>query len=183
MADGLSATEAARRLDTSRPTIYGLLEGGELKGVKLARGTRFAWRVDEASVEEYLVQHGKFAGTRRASRPRMRNIERDIAGLRELVLAGAPVGGLEQIQRERDDLRASVVTLTEAVARSRTVADLQAQADTERAAMIQHLLAAASAGERADALRRAAAAELKEAVATASRAGHLGALRAQSETR
>ena len=43
--------------------------------------------------------------------------------------------------------------------------------------MARHLLAALGAGERADDMRRAAIAELQEATAAFTRAGHVGDLR------
>ena len=80
------------------------------------------------------------------------------------------------VDRERDDLRSQMIALQDALARMRAVAELQRDVDRERAAMIEHLQAALSAGERADELRRSALAQLEDAVATAAIPGHLGDL-------
>ena len=45
-----SPKEAARRLGTSLPTIYRLLRGGELSGVKVGG----QWRISDASLQKYL---------------------------------------------------------------------------------------------------------------------------------
>jgi phage I-like protein len=104
-------------------------------------------------------------------------VEKEIAALRSLVEAGLPADtGLDRLQEDRDDLRAQVVTLSESLARGRTAADLHGRAETERAAVNEHLLAALAASERADELRRQAITELQEAVAASSRIGHAGAL-------
>ena len=42
--------EAARRLGISLPTIYRLLRGGELSGVKVGG----QWRISDASIQTYL---------------------------------------------------------------------------------------------------------------------------------
>jgi excisionase family DNA binding protein len=178
MADTISTREAAERLQTSEPTVRLMLETGELAGFQQARGKRFAWRVETASVKAYLAANGPFGGVRRESKGRMARVEKEIAWLRSLVEAGLPAdAGLDRLQEDRDDLRARVVTLSESVARGRTAAELHARAETERAAVNEHLLAALAASERADELRRQAIAELEEAVAASSRLGHAGALR------
>jgi excisionase family DNA binding protein len=179
VTDGVSTKETARRLGTTPPTVRALLENGELQAVKVPRGSRFAWLVNELSIASYLAQNGQFTGGRRVHKSRIASLEHELAAVRAAIgRAAAPVDlELETLQRERDDLRATVVTLQDVVARARTVADLHQQADAARAKVIEHLIAAVSAGEQADALRRAAVAELEEAVAAASRARHLGDLR------
>jgi excisionase family DNA binding protein len=178
MADTISTREAAQRLQASEPTVRLLLKTGELRGFKETRGKRFAWHVETESAEAYLAANGPFRGVRRASKGRMARVEKEIASLRAVVEAGLPAdAGLDRLQQDRDDLRAHVVTLSESVARGRTVAELHARAETERADINRHLLAALAASERADELRRQAIAELEEAVAASSRVGHAGALR------
>lgn len=185
MHDTLSTGEAASLLTTTPPTIRDLLVRGELEGERQPRGKGFCWRVYPDSVTQFLDQHGPFNGRRRTSRDRQQLTEeavRDLRGqleeLRELVDGRAsPNEGLKHLQRERDDLRATVVTLKELLTRSRTVAELQERAEAERAAVAEHLVEAVSAGERADMLRRSALEELAEAVAAAFRAGHAGDLR------
>jgi excisionase family DNA binding protein len=182
MADIISTSKAADRLQTSVPTVRALLEANELAGFKETRRSRFVWRIETSSVDAYLAAHGPFHGVRRASRARMAGIEKEIASLRALVEAGLPSdAGLDRLQQDRDDQRAQVVTLSEALARGRTVAEFQTRADEERAAVNEHLLAAMAASGRADDLRRAAISELEEAVAASSRAGHAGALRAEGD--
>jgi hypothetical protein len=68
------------------------------------------------------------------------------------------------------------VALTDALARTRSAADMRDRAEEERAAMVRHLGEAIAAGERADDLRRAALRELEEAVAAAGQPGHPGSL-------
>jgi excisionase family DNA binding protein len=180
--DTISTKEAAIRLETSEPTVRSLFESGELTGFKKQRGKRFALRIATESVDAYLAANGPGHGVRRASGGRMARVEKEVAALRSLVEAGLPAdAGLDRLQEDRDDLRAQVVALTEAVARGRTVAELQARVETERAAANEHLLAALAGSERVDALRRNAIAELEEAVATSFRAGHAGDLWAESK--
>jgi excisionase family DNA binding protein len=182
MADTISTKEAANRLKTSEPTVRSLFDSGELTGFKKQRGKRFALRIATESVDAYLAANGPGRGVRRASGGRMASVEKEVAALRSLVETGLPAGaGLERLQEDRDDLRAQVIALTDAVARGRTVAELQAGAETERAAVNEHLLAALAGSERVDTLRRTAVAELEEAVAASFRAGHAGELRAESK--
>lgn len=174
MADDLSTGEAAERLSTTPPTIRAMLLRGELTGHREDRGRRL-WRVDASSVDRHIELHGRFSGTRRPSR--LAEIERELAVLRAAVAGAGSID--KEAKRERDDLRATVVMLRESVARMQTVAQLQTEADRERAAVVEHLLAAVSAGERADGFRSKSLTELQEAVAAASRPGHVGDLGAE----
>ena len=95
--------------------------------------------------------------------------------VRALASAGQRTPGVNRIGeegRERDDLRARIVSLEEALARVRLAAELQRDADAERAAVVGRLLEALSASERAEALRRRAVTELEEALAAFSGPGH-----------
>jgi excisionase family DNA binding protein len=179
MADTISTKEAALLLKVSEPTVRLLLNTGELAGFKDPPGKkRFAWRIERRSVDAYLAAHGPGRGVRRASKGRMAGIEKEIALLRSLVEAGLPADtGLERLQEDRDDLRAQVVTLTEATVQGQHVAELQARADGRALVVGEHLLAALGAAERADQLRRETFAELQEAVAASFRARHAGPLR------
>lgn len=143
------------------------MKAGELAGRKRGRGKREVWEVDRVSVERFLARYGRFPGTRRASRkahPRARTSNDDLV----------------RLAAERDDLRARNVALSDALARSRDAADIQARADDERAAVVRHLIDAVAGAERADELRREAIAELQEATAAFSRPGHLGGLERDS---
>ena len=163
----MSTSTAAGMLGTSAVTVRSLLKGGELSGRNRGRGKRDVWEVDRVSVEQFLALHGRFTGTRRASRkepPRAARCNDDLAGL----------------AAERDDLRARNVALSDALARARAAADIQTRADDERATVVRHLIDAVAGAERADELRREAIAELQEAAAAFSRPGHLGGLKGDS---
>lgn len=182
VADGISVTEAARLLNTSPQTVRDLLERQELSGTRIPRGKRFSWEVDKKCVLRFAAKYGQFQGRRRRAPSAVAKLEAQVAELqgqvgvmtRDSRVPGAPSRDL--VAQERDDLRARVVALEEALVATRNVADLQRRADVERAAVVSHLLEAAAASERADALRREAAAALDEAVAAFSRPGHLGSL-------
>jgi excisionase family DNA binding protein len=179
MPASVTTSEAARRLGTTKPTVRVLLEKGQLSGTRLPRGSRFNWRIDEDSLERFLAECGRYDSRRAARTSRLGKIEVELAFLRQAVRGqGAEAGVLsnhqgpvDEIQRERDDLRAQVVSLEEALARAHAVAELQRDADAERAAVVEHLLAAGAANERADALRRKALTELEEALAGFARPG------------
>lgn len=182
MQDMLSTAEAAKQLGTSEPTVRRMLESRELRGEREKVGQKFRWRVDPTSVARFLASNGKFSGSRRKRPNRLTEVERRLNGLiervDELTSEGESTGGQRpnRMVEERDDLRAEVVSLTESLTRMRSFSDHQAEADAERAAVIQHLLAAVSAAERADQLRREAINDLQEALGDATRAGHAGAL-------
>jgi hypothetical protein len=78
------------------------------------------------------------------------------------------------VRAERDDLRARVVALEEVLMRMRAASELQREAAELRARVVSHLLAAIKENDSADELNRKAIAELEEAAASVTRAGHLG---------
>lgn len=176
MATDLSSGEAAEVLGTSRPTVRALIAKGVLEASRESRGTRFSWRVNENSLERFLAEHGRYDGRRRTGISRLEQVESDLSALWDLIERGGGASSKGGVERERDDLRAQVVSLQEALARAHAVAELQRDADTERAAVIDHLLAASAAGERADALRRQALGDLEEALAGFARPGHPGSI-------
>jgi hypothetical protein len=168
VSDAIRTSKAAGLLGTSAVTVRSLLKTGELSGRKRALGKREVWEVDRASVEQFLALYGRFTGTRRASRkepPRAARCDEDDPA---------------RLAAERDDLRARNVALSDALARARAAADIQARADDERAAVVRHLIEAVAGAERADDLRREAIAELQEAAAAFSRPGHVGGLESDS---
>jgi hypothetical protein len=179
MSDTLTTGQVAGELGTTAPTVRSLLERGLLTGRQEHRGTRFVWLVDASSVRTYLAKHGEFS--RRPRQSRLGKLEDEVAALAAVINTTnrreAPSTSRTAVERERDDLRATVVTLRETLARVHSVAELQREADAERSAIIEHLQAAVAAGERADVLRRRASGELEEALAAASRPGHLGVAR------
>ncbi len=166
---------AAQMLRTTPPTVRSLLEQERLQGRRIARGQRFVWRIQQASVEEFLEAHGPFPLRRRVVREnrRLDLLEADIARLRALI-HDSP--GVAEAAAERDDLRAAVVSLQEALARAHDALEVQQQVEAERAKQMSHLLAAAEAGERIDEMRRHAATMLQEALAGFTRPGHIGHL-------
>lgn len=176
---GLKTKEAARRLGTSTTTVNALLSKQRLTGVQQARGSRFSWEVDADSVERFLAEHGRYdAQPRRQTR--LTALEAELSSLRHAVQALLAEGQppryerLSEVERVRDDLQARMVNLEDALTRAHAVAELQSQADAERAAVIEHLLSAAAANERADALRRQALNDLQEALAGFTRPGYPG---------
>jgi len=179
MPRSLTASEAARLLGTSKPTVTALIAKGHLQATRQPRGKLSIWRIDERSVERWLDEHGRYDQQSRGGRSRLAKLEAEVSALREEVRALASAGQLEtgvnrvaEEGRERDDLRARIVSLEEALARAQLVAELQRDADAERAAVVGQLLEAIGASERADALRRRAVTELEEALAAFLRPGH-----------
>lgn len=151
---------------------------GELAGEEERHGARTWLRIHVASIDAYLAARGKF---KRPGHPGRTAVEEELRELRELIDRRGQVDALfdhEDVARERDDLRAAVVSLQQAVARMRAAAELHQAAERERSVVIEHLQAALAASERADELRRNAYAELEEAVSAATFPGHPGELRA-----
>src|SRR5438552_11475070 len=140
MTDEISVTEAARLLDTSTQTVRNYIRRGLLAARR--PGVR-SLAVDRSSAESLLRSRVLPAGRRQE-----RGAEAD------------------SLARERDDYRARVVELQEAVLRLRTAAELQRRADAERATEVDRLMEALGAAQRAGELQRRAALELEEAVAT-----------------
>lgn len=178
MTGHLSTAQAARRLDVSKPTVHAWLDAGKLRGVSEVHGSRSYRRVEEESITELLAS-GR-PDRRRALRPsRLQSVEAELEALRRTVdslVAGTTpaVSGVSSAEQERDELRVRVVNLEEALARMATAGELQREADAARAKVVEHLLAALTGAEQADALRRQALDNLEEALATFRRPGHVG---------
>jgi excisionase family DNA binding protein len=158
MRDELTVAQAAELLSTSGQTIRNYLRSGTLTGRRGSDGRRFL--VTRSSVETVLADRGPLDGGRRRKRRGSQ-----LAPDTQAALVG-----------ERDELRARVIQLQDAVARLREASDLQRQADVQRAWVVDGLLVALGAAERGDALRRQAVDELEEAVAGAAMPGHPGSL-------
>jgi hypothetical protein len=173
----ISTAVTAKRLNTSQPTVRRMLKDGLLQGTPRARGTRIVWDVDPSSVDSYLKTNGRLDGKRRTNPSRLESLESQVAELRQQVrelvedYGSAPV-----TPSDHDDLRAEIVDLRDALARTREALELQRKADEERAAQVDHLLEATKAGERAEGLRRKAIVELDDALAGFTQPGHLGRL-------
>jgi excisionase family DNA binding protein len=176
MADVLTSGQAAGILNVSRPTVHALIARGELSAARQQRGTRFRWVIAREAVEQLAASRGE-RNPQSASR-RLEAIEAELVSLRQVVEGR---GGAQHNKdrhataNERDQLRVRVVDLTEALARMNDALELQQRADEERALVVEHLLAAATAAERADAHRRSAVSELGEAISNQHRPGNVPA--------
>lgn len=162
--------EAAARLETTKPTIVSLIARGELRARRERHGKRHWWMVESSSVDAYRAKHGTIA-SKRIPRP-----QRSPGGPSTASRAAVRTDEYAVLERERDDLRAQVVGLREIIARQRTAAEHQRQADEQRALVIRLLLEAAKAAQEADELGRRAFTEIDEAIASLTRAGHAGSL-------
>jgi excisionase family DNA binding protein len=175
----VTTSQAAQMLGTSKPTVTTLIAKGILQASRQTRGKLSIWHIDESSVQRWLGEHGRYDEHNHERRSRLARLEVEVLELRNEVRtrlsanrAAPDPSPIEAAARERDDLRARMVSLEDALGRAHLVAELQRDADRERAAVIEHLLEAAAASERADGLRRQAITELEEAVAAFSRPGH-----------
>lgn len=180
MTDGVSTTQAARRLQTTTPTVRSLIERGRLRAVRRERGTRFSWLIEKESLNRFLIEHGPYDRARRVG-VTVADLMAEVRALREGVaaLGGRSPGeafGVASVVQERDALRVEVTNLRDALLRMRTVAELQRDADAERARVVELMLAVTASSERADALRRQALEQLDEAVASVFRPGNAGDL-------
>jgi len=179
----LTAKEAAAQLGTSKPTVRSLIEKRSLQATRQTRGSGFRWLIDEDSVKAFLSTHGRYDERVPDARRSLKSIDLRLSTLegevrRRSAVADSPVHpGQADASHMFDDARARIVDLEEALVRSRISAELQREADDARAVVVEHLLAAVAASERADGLRRRAHAELEEAVQGFSRPGHPGELR------
>src|SRR4051794_30107636 len=118
MADSMSVADAAERLGTSVVTVRTLIGSGRLVAKKEPWGRRFRWLVDRDSVEQ-LATAGRLRKPKRLA-DRLTALEQDVAAL-----TGVPAPVDRLVEAERDDLRAKVVTLEEALARMRAASELQ----------------------------------------------------------
>ena len=173
MADTLTVYEAARELSTSRQTIRNLLHDRTLDGAKDRSGV---WRVRRKSVDDFLRHYGPLNGGRRR-RSALAALQEEVRLLREHVaqLTNAAGGqGTSELIRERDDLRTRVVCVENALASTRKASELQQEVEAKRSEVIDHLLAALTASDRASRMSRQALETLEDAVAGTSVPGHAG---------
>lgn len=174
--------EAAGRLGTTKPTVRSLIEAGTLRARKETRGSSFQWRIDDDSVNSFLAAHGRYDERVRITGPTLKTLNARLSALEDeihrLSLPQLSMTGEAQpaTSRQLDDARARIIDLEEALARSRSSAELQRGADESRSEVIQHLLAAVAGAERTDELRRRAFTELNEALQGFSLPGHAGDL-------
>lgn len=149
---GLTTSNVASQLGVSRPTVRKLLRDGLLVGQAEARGSRFSWRISEASVAAYLQASGT-SGSRQGKRPTVSQVREELDELREQVRA---LRAQLQIPYDGDSLPHEITSLREALVQQRAITDAISAADKARAQVVQHLLAALAAGEAADERRREA---------------------------
>jgi excisionase family DNA binding protein len=172
MADVLTVTEAAAALGTSRQSILNFLQDRTLRGRKDQSGT---WRIRQDSVDRFLGRYGRLNGGRRR-RSALAALQEEVDRLREVGDVAAD-DRVSRLLAERDDLRARVSTLEGSLASVREAAELQRRADAERARVVDELLVALGAAERADDLRRRALQALEDGLAASLVPGHPGSVR------
>ena len=99
------------------------------------RGTRFSWRISDASLVSYLEKRTTHeTGRRRGKRITVAQIHAELEQLRDEVRA---LGELPTIPADADDtLRAEVTTLREALMQQRAIADALKAADEARAEVV-----------------------------------------------
>jgi excisionase family DNA binding protein len=170
----MTVTEAAQALKTSTQTIRNFLGNGTLTG---RRGPKKWWLIDRESVDALLRERGHLNGGRRR-RSALAILTAEVERLRTEVdrlsnLAGATSSTEGDAARERDELRARVVTLEDNIAQMRDAAELQRRAEAERANVVDQLLNAVAAAERADGLRREAVETLEAALSRSILPGKL----------
>jgi len=175
----MTTTQAAGVLGTTPPTIRALIRAKKLCASRESRGSSFHWFIDKESVQKFLATHGRYDEVPLA-RPSLKSLEARLSALesREPSSFSAPKSrrGESDTARQLANARARIVNLEEALVRSHASTELLREAEESRAEVVQHLLAANVAAERADGLRRQAHAELEEVIRSFSRPGHPGEL-------
>jgi hypothetical protein len=154
-----------------------MVRRGELSAREELHRNRTWLRVERASVDDYLKEHGKFTRKRPVpSHPgiRLADILKELEALTAAVeglTAGAAVDlDRAKLERERDDLRALALAHQATIARLLSAGELQRAADRERSTALEHMKTAFDANERADKLRLSAYAEI-EAIISVSASG------------
>ena len=175
--DGLTTREAARRLGSTPPTVRRLLDAGLIQGDRLGDDRKFRWVISRSSLDEFIEQFGMIAGRRNLARNWERNDQDGSFQIRDLTEnAQTPAFGQRDLRREREELRSALGIAREMASRGYRIAELQRDADSERAVVVSRLLEAIEAGERADALRRQALSELTEILTSVTMPAHPGAV-------
>jgi excisionase family DNA binding protein len=171
----MTVSEAAIELGTSRQSILNFLRDGTLSGTKTSSGT---WQIRRQSVDRFLERYGRLNGGRRR-KSAATLLDGEARGLRhqleQLTALSGDGDAVPRLLAERDELRAQVALHEESLARLREASELQRRADAERARVVDGLLGALGAAERADALRRQAVEALEDGVAASLMPRHPGA--------
>ena len=144
----LSTKQAAEMLAVTVPTVRHMLEDGRLTGRTEANGSRFRWLVSRESVEALRAMRDARDDGRSGDRVTVVQLRDEIAELRNELSALGP--GVRRAGYPPSDAGA----LHEALLQQRALMDAWQAADLARAEVVQHLLDALAAGERADASRR-----------------------------
>lgn len=151
-ATDISTRRAADVLDVSVPTVRKMLTDGRLTGRTEPIGSRFRWLVSAKSVETCLATRDSDLVARRGKRITIAELRDEVAQLR------AELGSLTQSHPSESPAdsgrRPEVVELREALLQQRALMAAWQAADDARAEVVQYLLKAVAAGERADASRR-----------------------------
>jgi excisionase family DNA binding protein len=173
MSDDLTVSEAAALLGTSGQTVRNLAREGTLRATQSPTGI---WRIGRKSVDAFIGTYGRLDGGRRR-KSASAALEAEARRLREQVAQLIDASGVRDTAAllvERDDLRARIIGLEDALARMRAAAELEREAEVERSTIVDQLLAALSAADRADGLRRQALQTLEDGLAGALMPGHPG---------
>jgi excisionase family DNA binding protein len=144
----LSTKQAAEMLGVTAPTVRHMLKDGRLAGCTEPNGSRFRWLVTRESVEALRAKRDARDQARRGDRVSVIQLRDEIAELRNELRTLAP--GV----RRAGDSPTDAGALHEALLQQRALMGAWQAADLARAEMVQHLLEALAAGERADSNRR-----------------------------
>lgn len=156
MSETMSTAEAAAMLGCSPPTVTRLIGTGTLRSTREPRGTRFAHRIDQATVRAHLRTHGRYDKAHTDLNSRVAALE----------AAAPPADGTAT---ETAALRARIADLEAVMALGRMASETNRAADEARGEALRLVTEALVATERADALRRDAAAQLEDALGTFTR--------------
>lgn len=146
----LTTKQAAEMLGVTVPTVRHMLEDGRLVGRTEPLGSRFRWLVSFESVEALSATRDARDHVRHGERVTVAQLREEIAQLRHEVRS--PAAGV----RRSGDPRADSGVLHEVLLQHRALAAAWQAADSARAEVVQRLLQALEASERADASRREA---------------------------
>jgi excisionase family DNA binding protein len=156
----MSTAEAGEILGCSAETIRRLVHTGVLTADDIGSKQRPRFRVQAASVRRHLTNHGRYETATAGLSAR-------VAALEARAVPGTVAVG--DIDGQVASLRARVADLEAAFEQVRRAAETQRAADDARGEAVRLLADAVGASERADALRRDAAVQLDEAMATFTR--------------
>jgi excisionase family DNA binding protein len=169
MPDTFSAQEAAHRLGVTKPTVISMIGKGWLHASQEPHGSRFRWRVEERSVDEYLEAHGKKDADVLRHRPTLKSVEARISRIEKIVSVShfQAAGGVKRevdVSEQLDNALARNVLLEEILARTRESVSIQREADSARALTVEHLLKAVASSQEAERLQIRAQSQLEDII-------------------